>query len=66
MISSSKDAIADRPTIETVHLPDDVGQKPAESRAGSLAGVIDLKEAQKKDLSLLSQRVNTPKITILP
>ncbi len=47
MISSSKDAIADRPRIETVHLPDDLGQKPAESRAGSLAGEIDLKQAQK-------------------
>ncbi len=47
MISNSKDAIADRPTIETVHLPDDLGQKPAESRAASVAGVIDLKEAQK-------------------
>ena len=47
MISSSKDAIADRPTIETVHLPDYLGQKPAESRAASVAGEIDLKQAQK-------------------
>jgi hypothetical protein len=47
MISNSKDAIADRPTIETVHLPDDLGQKPAENRAASVAGVIDLKQAQK-------------------
>ena len=47
MISKSKDAIADRPTIETVHLPDDLGQKPAESRAGSVAGEIDLKQDPK-------------------
>ena len=45
MISSSKDAIADRPTIEAVNLPDDLGQMPAESRAGSVAGEIDLKQA---------------------
>ncbi len=60
MISNSKDAIADRPTIETVHLPDDLGQKAAESRAGSVAGEIDLKQAQKSVCSLLEQRVNTP------
>ena len=46
MISNSKDAIAERPTIE-MHLPDDLGQMPAESRAGSVAGEIDLKQAQK-------------------
>ena len=53
MISNSKDAIGDRPTIEAVHLPDDLGQKPAESRAGSVAGEIDLKQALKKGISLL-------------
>ena len=46
MISSSKDAIADRPTIQ-MHLPDDLEQKPAETRAGSVASEIDLKQAQK-------------------
>lgn len=47
MISHGKYASADRPRIETVHLPDDLGQKPAESRAGSVAGEIDLKHSQK-------------------
>jgi hypothetical protein len=60
MISHGKYAIADRPTIETVHLPDDLGEKPAESRAGSVAGEIDLKHDQKSLCSLLEQRVNTP------
>jgi hypothetical protein len=46
MISNSKDAIADRPRIER-HLPDDLGQKPAESRAESVAGEIDLKQDRK-------------------
>jgi len=46
MISNSKDAIADRLRIER-HLPDDLGQKPAESRAESVAAEIDLKQERK-------------------
>jgi hypothetical protein len=65
VVSSSKDASADRPRIEPVHLPDGLGQKPAESSADSVAGEIDLKQAQTQLIASLELFVNTaPKATV--
>ncbi len=60
VVSDSKEASTDRPTIETpVYLPSDLGQKPAESSAGSVASEIDLKQAQTQLISSIEQFVNT-------
>ena len=65
VVSSSKDASGDRPTIEPMHLPDDLGQKSAESSADSVAGEIDLKQAQTQLIASLELFVNTaPKTTV--
>jgi hypothetical protein len=62
VVSSSKDASTDRPTIEPVEaylrLPQ-VVQKPAESTAGSVAGEIDLKQAQTQLISSLEQFIKS-------
>jgi hypothetical protein len=59
VVSSSKDASTARPTIEPVHLPASVEQKPAESTAGSVAGEIDLKQAQTQLISSLEQFIKS-------
>jgi hypothetical protein len=59
VVSSSKDASTDRPTIEPVHLPAGLEQKPAESSADSVAGEIDLKQAQTQLISSLEQFVKS-------
>lgn len=59
VVSDSKNVSADRPTIETVHLPSDLGQKLPESSADSVAGEIDLKQAQTQLLASLEQFVNS-------
>ncbi len=60
VVSDSKEASTDRPRIETpVYLPSDLGQKPAESSAGSVASEIDLKQAQTQLISSIEQFVNT-------
>ena len=47
-----------------MHLPDDVGQKSAESSAESVAGEIDLKQAQAQLRASLELFVNAaPKAT---
>jgi hypothetical protein len=58
VVSAHKNGNADRPTIETVHLPSDLGQKPAESSMDSVAGEIDLKQAQTQLIASLEQFVN--------
>jgi hypothetical protein len=58
VVSAHKNGNADRPTIETVHLPSDLGQKPAESSMDSVAGEIDLKQAQTQLTASLEQFVN--------
>ncbi|MEG4853182.1 C25 family cysteine peptidase [Microcoleus sp. B5-D4] len=65
VVSDSKDASADRPTIGPVQVRAGLGQKPAESSADSVAGEIDLKQAQTQLISSLEQFVNTaPKATV--
>ena len=65
VVSSSKDASGDRPRIEPMHLPDDLGQKSAESSAESVAGEIDLKQAQTQLIASLELFVNiAPKATV--
>jgi hypothetical protein len=59
VVSSRKDASADRPTIEPVQLPAALEQKPAESSAGSVADEIDLKQAQTQLITSLEQFVKT-------
>jgi hypothetical protein len=59
VVSSSKDASTARPTMEPVHLPASVEQKPAESTAGSVAGEIDLKQAQTQLISSLEQFIKS-------
>lgn len=59
VVSSSKDASTDRPTIEPVQLPAGLEQKPAESTAGSGAGEIDFKQAQTQLISSLEQFIKS-------
>jgi hypothetical protein len=59
VVSSSKDASTTRPTMEPVHLPASLEQKPAESSADSVAGEIDIKQAQTQLIASLEQFVNT-------
>jgi hypothetical protein len=59
VVSSSKDASTARPTKEPVQLPGGLEQKPAESSAGSVAGEIDLKQAQTQLISSLEQFVKS-------
>ena len=59
VVSSSKDASTERPTMETVHLPASLEQKAAESSAGSVAGEIDLKQAQTQLISSLEQFIKS-------
>lgn len=59
VVSSSKDASAERPTIEPVQLPAALEQKPAETSADSVAGEIDLKQAQTQLISSLEQFVKS-------
>ncbi len=59
VVSSSKNASTARPTMETVHLPASLEQKPAESSAGSVAGEIDLKQAQTQLISSLEQFIKS-------
>ena len=59
VVSSSKDASTTRPTMEPVHLPAGLEQKPAESSADSVAGEIGLKQAQTQLIASLEQFVNT-------
>ena len=59
VVSSSKDASTARPTIEPVQLPGGLGQKPAESSADSVAGEIDLKQAQTQLVSSLEQFIKS-------
>ena len=65
IVSDSKDASTTRPTIDTVHLPDGLEPKPAESSADSVAGENDLKQAQTQLIAALELFVNTaPKTTV--
>ena len=65
VVSSSKDASAEHPTIESVQLPAGLEQKPAETSAGSVAGEIDLKQAQTQLISSLELFVNSaPKTSV--
>jgi len=59
VVSDSKDASADRPTIKLVQAPAGSAQKPLESSADSVAGEIDLKQAQTQLIVSLEQFVNT-------
>jgi hypothetical protein len=59
VVSSSKDASTARPTMEPVQLPAGLEQKPAESSADSVAGEIDLKQAQTQLISSLEQFVKS-------
>jgi hypothetical protein len=59
VVSSSKDASTERPTIEPVHLPASLEQKPAETSPGSVAGEIDLKQAQAQLISSLEQFIKS-------
>jgi hypothetical protein len=60
IVSDSKDASTERFTFkEPVSLPSDLGQMPAESSADSVAGEIDLKQAQTQLIASLEQFVNT-------
>ena len=59
VVSDSKDASADRPTIGLVQVRAGLGQKPAESSADSVADEIDLKQAHTQLITSLEQFVNT-------
>jgi len=59
VVSSSKDASAERPTIEPVQLPAALEQKPAETSADSVAGEIDLKQAQTQLITSLEQFIKS-------
>jgi hypothetical protein len=59
VVSSSKDASAERPTMGAVQLPAGLEQKPAESSADSVAGEIDLKQAQTQLISSLEQFIKS-------
>jgi hypothetical protein len=59
VVSSSKDASAERPTIEPVQVPAALEQKPAETSAGSVAGEIDLKQAQTQLITSLEQFIKS-------
>ena len=59
VVSHSKDASAERPTIKLVQAPAASAQKPLENSADSVAGKIDLKQAQTQLLTSLEQFVNS-------
>jgi hypothetical protein len=59
VVSSSKDASAERPTIGPVQVPASVEQKPAETSPVSVAGEIDFKQAQTQLISSLEQFIKS-------
>jgi hypothetical protein len=65
VVSSSKEASAERPTIGFVQVPAGLAQKSAESSADSEAGEIGLKQAQAQLITSLEQFVNTVPKTLV-
>jgi hypothetical protein len=59
VVSDSKDASADRPTIDTVHLPSNLAQGLAQETQEQVAGESGLKQAQTQLIASLEQFVNT-------
>ncbi|MEJ6485413.1 hypothetical protein N0Y54_29585 [Nostoc punctiforme UO1] len=59
VVSDSKDASADRPTIETVHLPSNLAQGSAQETPEQVAGEAALKQTQTQLIASLEQFVNT-------
>jgi hypothetical protein len=59
VVSDSKDASADRPTIETVHLPSNLAQGSAQETPEQVVDEAALKQVQTQLISSLEQFVNT-------
>lgn len=59
VVSDSKETSTDRPTIETVHLPSNLGQGLAQETQEQVGGEAGLKEAQTELLASLEKFVNT-------
>jgi hypothetical protein len=59
VVSSSKDASTDRPTIETVHLPSHLVQGSAEETPEQVVDEATLKQVQTQLISSLEQFVNS-------
>lgn len=59
VVSSSKEASSDRPTIETVHLPSNLAQGSAQETPEQVVDEAALKQVQTQLISSLEQFVNT-------